>query len=169
MILRTKSASSTNGQLCIANRSFACQLGRTGRTAQKREGDEATPIGSWPVISVYYRADRLKRPQTSLPINIIQQSSGWCDEPRDRNYNRPVPLPYRVSAEQLWREDHAYDLIVVLDYNFSRRSMHRGSAIFMHLAHDDLRPTAGCLAFNKRDLQQILLLLCPGDTIHIKD
>jgi len=167
MVLRTMSASSTDGWLRVANRYFPCQLGAHGRTARKKEGDGATPIGNWPVVGVYYRADRIKRPHTSLPIKIIQPSDGWCDAPLDRNYNRPVTLPYPASAEQLWRTDHAYDLVVVLDYNFSRRAMHKGSAIFLHLAHDDKRPTAGCLAFNERDLRQILRQLRPGDWIRI--
>ena len=100
-------------------------------------------------------------------MNIIRRYDGWCDDPLDRNYNRPVKLPYPASAENLWRADHAYDLVVVLDYNFSRRAMHKGSAIFLHLAHDDKRPTAGCLAFNERDLRQILRQLKPGDWIRI--
>ena len=168
MILRTICVSATNGQLAIANRLCSCQLGRTGRTARKREGDGATPIGAWPVLSVYYRADRIAKPKTLLPIKVLHPAHGWCDDPRDRNYNRPVTLPYPTSAEQLWRKDHAYDLIVVLDYNFSRRSMHKGSAIFLHLAHDNLRPTAGCLAFSEKDLRQILQRLKTGSAICVQ-
>ncbi len=168
MILRSICASATNGLLWIGDRSFSCQLGRTGRLARKYEGDGATPIGAWSAMSVYYRADRVARPKTLLPVKFIQQSDGWCDDPLDRNYNRPVSIPYRASAEQLWRKDHAYDLIVVLDYNFSRRAMNRGSAIFMHLAHDDSRPTAGCLAFNEHDLRQILRLAQAGDVITVR-
>ncbi len=167
MVLRAIRASATNGWLSTPKRSFACQLGLGGCTARKFEGDGATPIGRWPVIEVYYRADRLVRPKTLLPVTILRPGNGWCDDPGDRNYNRPVPLPYRASAEQLWRKDHAYDLIVVLDYNFSRRARNKGSAIFLHLAHDDLRPTAGCLAFSEPDLRQILGLLKPGDDIAI--
>ena len=167
MTLRSMSASSTNGRLSISNRVFSCQLGLSGRTASKREGDGATPIGKWPVIDIYYRADRVARPKTLLPINALRPEHGWCDDPMDRNYNRPVILPYPASTESLWRADHAYDLIVVLDYNLARRSMHRGSAIFMHLAHDDQRPTAGCLAFGEKDLRTILRSLKRGDIAQI--
>ena len=167
LILRTRSKNATNGRLKIANRSFSCQLGRSGQTAAKREGDGATPMGHWPVVTVYYRADRIARPSTKLPVKIIRRQNGWCDDPLDRNYNRPVTLPYPASAESLWRDDHAYDLVVVLDYNFTKRRMNRGSAIFMHLTHDDLRPTAGCLAFREQDMRMILKQLKPGEPILI--
>ena len=167
MVLKTRSASTTNGRLHINSRSFPCQLGHTGRTALKREGDSATPMGSWSPVLVYYRGDRVARPRTKLPVRSIRSRDGWCDDPNDRNYNRPVPLPYPASTESLWRDDHAYDLIVVLDYNFSRRSMYKGSAIFIHLAHDNLRPTAGCLAFCERDLRMVLKLVRPGQLIQI--
>lgn len=135
--------------------------------ALKREGDGATPIGCWPVLTVYYRADKIARPRTRLPVKIIEKDDGWCDDPLDRNYNRPVTLPYPASAENLWRDDHAYDLVVVLDYNFTRRSMNKGSAIFMHLAHDDGRPTAGCLALSEANLRAILKAAGPGLAIQI--
>ncbi len=168
MILRAIRASATNGQLWIGERLFPCQLGRAGRGARKYEGDGATPIGTWPVLGVYYRADRIARPKTLLPIKALRPDQGWCDDPLDRNYNKPVTLPYRASCESLWRDDHAYDLIVVLDYNFSRRAINLGSAIFMHLSHDNLRPTAGCLAFSENDLRMILKLSKPGDLIIVR-
>ena len=166
--LHVSPLSAQNGQLAMGGRRFACQIGRTGRTALKREGDGATPIGRWPLLSVLYRADRVMRPKTRLPVHIIRTDDGWCDEPLDRNYNRPVKLPYPASAEKMWRDDRAYDLVVVLDYNFSRRSMNKGSAIFLHLSHNDQRPTAGCLAFGEDDLRQILRLAPLGSIIDIQ-
>ncbi len=167
MYLCTISDRATTGQLICGHRRFSCQLGRSGLSALKFEGDGATPVGSWPLLAVYYRADRVARPKTRLPVKIIRRDDGWCDDPQDRNYNRPVTLPFPASAEKLWRDDHAYDLLVVLDYNFSRRSMNRGSAIFLHLVHDDARPTAGCLAFAEKDLRQILRRLVPAEKIKI--
>ena len=40
-----------------------CALGRSGVTRGKREGDGATPVGSWPMRRLLYRADRIKPPQ----------------------------------------------------------------------------------------------------------
>ncbi len=166
-ILHSRPQKKIEGRLVTTTRTYDCQLGHAGHSPLKKEGDGATPIGRWPVLYALYRADRLARPFTRLPVKMICPEDGWCDEPLDRNYNRPVKLPYPQSAENLWRNDHAYDLIVVLDYNISRRSIHKGSAIFMHLAHDDQRPTAGCLAFKEHDLRQILRQMQRGSLISI--
>ncbi len=73
-----------------------------------------------------------------------------------RNYNRPVRHPYPASAERLWRRDHVYDLIVVLDYNIRPRISGRGSAIFLHAAQPSFTPTEGCIALRIGDLKKLL-------------
>ena len=146
---------------------MACSLGRAGRRALKREGDMASPMGCWRMVEGFYRADRLRRPRTLLPLRPIRPDDGWCDDPAGRNYNRLIKMPCDAGYENLWREDHAYDLLVVLDYNLTRRSIGLGSAIFLHLFHDDGRPTAGCLALGEHDLRQLLAMARPGEMICI--
>ena len=90
---------------------------------------------------------------------------GWCDAPNDRNYNRKVTLPYAASAETLWRDDHLYDVIVVLDYNLMPRSRRRGSAIFLHVARLSLSPTEGCIAIKREHLLRLLHVLSPGAAV----
>ena len=136
-----------------------CALGRSGRRALKREGDGATPVGAWPIREAFYRADRLRRPRTAIPLRAIRRNWGWCDAPADRNYNRFVRLPYPVSAESLWRDDGAYDIIVVLGYNDHPRRRGGGSAIFVHLARPGYTPTEGCVALSMRDLRLLLTKL----------
>jgi L,D-peptidoglycan transpeptidase YkuD (ErfK/YbiS/YcfS/YnhG family) len=140
-------------------------LGRSGIRASKREGDGATPLGRFRVREVLYRADRGRRPRTRLPVRAIEAQDGWCEDPHDRNYNRPVRLPYTASTESMKREDHLYDLVVVLGYNDHPRVKGRGSAIFMHLARPGYRPTEGCVALARCDLERVLALLGPGDEI----
>jgi len=135
----------------------------------KREGDGATPIGVWQLRRVLYRADRVARPRTLLPVSVIDPHDGWCDDPRDRNYNCPVRLPYPASHEQLWREDHLYDLVIVLGYNDGPRIRGRGSAIFMHLAAPDFGPTAGCIALREADLRKLLALAGSRTVMRITD
>lgn len=137
---------------------FRCALGRGGVTRNKREGDGATPAGAWPLRQVFYRADRILRPKTVLPLRKLTRSDGWCDAPGDVLYNRPVRLPYPASAEQLWRADRLYDLIVVVGYNDAPVVSGAGSAIFLHVARADYAPTAGCVAFARADLRKILKL-----------
>ncbi|MFN3868914.1 MAG: L,D-transpeptidase [Hyphomicrobiaceae bacterium] len=131
-------------------------LGRSGIAARKREGDGATPLGTWRAMAVFYRADRVARPVSGLPVRAIRRNDGWCDAPGDRNYNRAVRLPYPASAEAMWRDDHLYDLVVVLDHNSRPRVRGAGSAIFMHCARDGFAPTAGCIAFRAADLRRLL-------------
>ena len=146
-----------------------CALGRGGVTpaADKREGDGASPLGSWPMRQVFFRPDRLERPETALPADAMIPEAGWCDEPASPLYNRPVILPFAASHEQLWREDHIYDLIVVLGYNDDPPLPGRGSAIFLHLAREDYSPTEGCIACALPDLLALLRVAQPGDALEI--
>jgi L,D-peptidoglycan transpeptidase YkuD (ErfK/YbiS/YcfS/YnhG family) len=124
--------------------------------ALKREGDGATPRGLLRLREVFYRADRVARPCTRLPVRAIRPADGWCDADGDRNYNRPVLLPYQASAEAMWRTDGLYDLLGVLGHNDLPRRQGRGSCIFLHIAHEDLAPTAGCIALARKDLIKLL-------------
>ena len=152
----------TTGILQCGNLRLPVALGRSGVRALKREGDGASPRGRWPALRVYYRPDRLMRPKTSLSARPLREQDGWCDAPGDRNYNRPVRLPYPASTEQLWREDALYDLILVLDYNIARRVHGRGSAIFVHAARPGFEPTAGCVALKPAHLSRLLAVLPRG-------
>jgi L,D-peptidoglycan transpeptidase YkuD (ErfK/YbiS/YcfS/YnhG family) len=133
-----------------------CALGRGGIRRDKREGDGATPVGSWPMRRLLYRADRVALPQTALPSSAIAEDDGWCDTPQDRNYNFPIRLPYSASAETLYRQDRVYDLIVPLGYNDAPVVAGAGSAIFLHVARPDFAPTEGCVALALADLLDVL-------------
>lgn len=155
------------GTLAFGPLRLQCALGRSGRRAIKREGDGATPRGRFRLVKVLYRSDRRPRPRTGLPVAVIRSDEGWCDAAGDRNYNRPVRLPYPASAERLWREDSLYDLVVVLDHNTRPRVRGAGSAIFMHVARRGCRPTEGCVALAAATLERLLSHLRRGATIHI--
>ncbi len=157
--VHTLTGRATLGIVRFRNLTFPAATGKNGVYAAKREGDGATPRGAWPVMRIYYRPDRVKRPRTALPAQPLRPGLGWCDAPGDRNYNRPVALPYPASAETLWREDGLYDVIAVLDYNLSRRGMGRGSAIFVHVASPGFKPTAGCVALKREHLLRLLAAL----------
>lgn len=161
--LSTKSLRASSGFLTIQPLKLKCALGRSGISVAKFEGDGATPTGRFRLLRVYYRPDRLSRPKTQLPVFALRPMDGWCDAADDRNYNRQVRLPYPASHERLWRSDSLYDIIVVIDYNITKRRRMRGSAIFMHLARPGYKPTQGCVALAKPDLLK-LLALCNSNT-----
>ena len=127
-------------------------IGPAGIAIKGREGDGITPRGSFAVREVFYRADRIAPPHTLLPLRKIAPDDGWCDAPDDPNYNRLVKLPYPAGAENMWREDHLYDLVAVLGYNDDPVVAGKGSAIFLHLARPDYSPTHGCVALAYDDL-----------------
>jgi L,D-peptidoglycan transpeptidase YkuD (ErfK/YbiS/YcfS/YnhG family) len=155
------------GLLSLNGLSFSCALGRSGRKSDKREGDGATPIGAFHMRQAFYRADRILRPRTSLPLTALRPDDGWCDEPGDRNYNRRVRHPYQASAEHLWRTDHLYDVVVVLGYNETPRVRGRGSAIFMHVAGENFAATAGCVALRIGDLLRVLERASTATSVNI--
>jgi L,D-peptidoglycan transpeptidase YkuD (ErfK/YbiS/YcfS/YnhG family) len=146
----------TQGVLIAGGMRVPCALGRSGVTREKREGDGATPAGVHRLVGVLYRPDRVRCPVTRLPVAAIRRDDGWCDDPADRRYNRPVDLPYRASHERLWREDHLYDVAVILDYNLASPVTGRGSAIFLHLAAPSLKPTSGCVAVELEPMRRLL-------------
>jgi L,D-peptidoglycan transpeptidase YkuD (ErfK/YbiS/YcfS/YnhG family) len=144
------------GFIRVGNGLVPCALGRSGITRAKREGDGATPAGVHAMVMVYYRADRLRRPVTRLPVVAMRPDDGWCDDPADRHYNRPVALPFPARHEMLWRDDPLYDIVVVLDWNLECPVAGRGSAIFLHLASPGFAPTAGCVAVTEPAMRRIL-------------
>jgi hypothetical protein len=88
--------------------------------------------------------------------------------PRCPLYNRPVRLPYPASHERLWRDDRAYDVIVVLGHNDDPVVDGAGSAIFWHLAQPDWRATEGCVAVERRtDGGRACIAAKPGATLTI--
>ena len=63
------------------------------------------------------------------------------------------------------RDDHLYDLVIVLGYNDLPRVRGHGSAIFMHLARPGYTPTEGCIALKRHDLLMLLAQARRGSTI----
>jgi L,D-peptidoglycan transpeptidase YkuD (ErfK/YbiS/YcfS/YnhG family) len=157
-----------DGRLSWSQGSAVAAVGRAGVKADKHEGDGATPAGTYPLVSVFYRKERISPPASHLPVSPLAPNDGWVDEPGDANYNRLVSLPYPASAEEMWREDELYDALVVIGYNMGPVAPGAGSAIFLHVATPDFAPTAGCVAIKKEVLLGLLPLLGPGSTITIR-
>lgn len=167
VVVRSLSLRATSGRLRIGSLEFPCALGRGGIKARKREGDGGTPLGTWRLGRVWYRADRVPRPWTALPVRPIRPDDGWCDGASDRNYNRPVRLPYAASAEALWRQDAVYDIVVVIEHNQRPRVRGHGSAVFLHLARPGFSPTEGCIAVSRSHMLRLLASLARGARLRI--
>jgi L,D-peptidoglycan transpeptidase YkuD (ErfK/YbiS/YcfS/YnhG family) len=156
LIVTADPSNPQRGHARLGAQTYACVLGRSGIRADKHEGDGATPTGCYALLRVLYRSDRVPALHTPLPSSAIARDDGWCDAPADAAYNTPVKLPYAASAEEMWREDHVYDVVVVTSHNADPVKPFAGSAIFLHVAAANGDPTAGCIAFAREDLLKIL-------------
>ncbi len=146
---------------------YRCALGRAGIVDDKREGDGGTPAGVFPLRRLYYRPDRLSRPQTALPVHELQPSDGWCDDPDRAEYNRRITLPFTGSHEEMWRDDALYDLVIEIGQNDDPPVPGRGSAVFIHVAQADYGPTAGCVALAKQDLAALITSWSTATTLRV--
>jgi L,D-peptidoglycan transpeptidase YkuD (ErfK/YbiS/YcfS/YnhG family) len=142
-------------------------LGRAGIKASKREGDGGTPAGRFHPVRLWWRADRLPRPRTLLPVRRIGRDDAWCEDPSDRRYNHAFRRSANEPGDRLHRDDALYDLIIEIDHNTRPRVAGRGSAVFIHVAREGFSPTAGCIGLRRNGLVQLLRLLSPKTRIII--
>jgi L,D-peptidoglycan transpeptidase YkuD (ErfK/YbiS/YcfS/YnhG family) len=164
--VRALSARCKTGLLTAGNLNVRCAVGRSGFKVLKREGDGATPKGTWALRRLILRSDKMRFVSTTLPSRLLRRDDGWCETPDDPRYNQPVKLPYGAGADHMWREDDLYDAIVVLSHNDRPRLRNFGSAVFFHIAQPDFGPTAGCVAVTKKDMRKILKLI--GAKTHMR-
>lgn len=149
---RTDLVIRSRGPARFMGRNFPRVLGRGGIVAQKHEGDGGIPSGDWRIEFAWLRYDRLHKPRTTLPLRRITGALVWSDDPRDPNYNQPVPAGHRLSHEKLRRGDRLYDLVLVLDINRHPALPGRGSALFIHRWRRPHYPTAGCIGLSPTHL-----------------
>lgn len=168
IVVRKKPGSRTQGLLSIDGRVQVCALGKGGIKALKREGDGGTPLARMRLLSCYLRAEHVVSRQTLLPQERISSKLGWCEVPGDRNYNRPVSLPYPASHETMRRQDRLYDIVIVLDWNIRPRKRNGGSAIFFHIARPGLTPTEGCVALPGDVMRRLLPGLSKRTVLTVK-
>ena len=83
---------------------------------------------------------------------------GWCNDSTNQKYNKLIKVEKNISHEKLFRNDSKYDLLIPIKYNFNKITPNKGSCIFLHLTKN-YKPTAGCIALNKKDFLIILKLI----------
>lgn len=165
--VRVRPGERTRGVLLAGPLAIPVVLGRSGVRANKREGDGATPRGRFRLLRLWWRADRLPRPRTALPVRRITRDLAWCEDTADRRYNRPFLRSASEPGDRLWRNDRLYDFIVEIDHNTRPRIAGRGSAVFVHVARPNRSPTAGCVALNAKMLRRLLARFGPNTRIAI--
>ena len=167
LLVRARPGQRSRGWLVAGSLALPVALGRSGIKANKREGDGGTPRGTFRLRRLWWRADLAPRPRTTLPTRPIRRDDGWCEDPKDRAYNRPVKVPEGSAADRLWRADRLYDFIIELDHNTHPRIAGRGSAVFVHVVRPGFAPTAGCVALTAPALRRLIERLSPRTRIVI--
>ena len=155
-----------SGYLKYKKFKFRCALGKAGIKNKIKEGDNITPKGTYEVIKLFYRSDKISKIKTILKKVKIKKDMGWCDDVGSKFYNKQIKLPSIFSHEKLYRKDDIYDLVVVLNYNFKPVIKNKGSAIFIHVTNK-YKPTRGCIALKKSDLIKLLSLIKKNTKIKI--
>ena len=146
---------------------FKCCIGKKGITKRKKEGDYKTPFGTFAVEDLFFRKDRIKKPETLLTTKKIRQDMGWCDDINyPKKYNRLIKVNIKIKHEKLRRNDNKYDLLIPVSYNRKNPKVGLGSCIFIHLTKD-YKPTAGCIALKKKDFLILLKLIKKNSKIKI--
>ena len=138
---------------------FKCCVVKKGLTNKKKEGDKKSPKGIFNIEDLYYRKDKVNKPNTSLKCIPIKKNMGWCDDINNKKYyNKLIKIKKNIRHEKLFRKDNKYDLLVPISYNRKKRVIGKGSAIFLHLTNN-YNKTDGCIALKKNDFLILIKLI----------
>jgi len=157
-----------SGYLKYKNHKFKCALGKAGIGNKKIEGDNITPKGTFKIVKIYYRKDRIRKIYSKFKLIKITKKMGWCDDPKSKNYNQLINLPFQYRCEKLYRTDNIYDLILVLNYNLKPIIKNKGSAIFIHISRKNYQPTRGCVGLTKKNLLELVQSIKKEEKIKIQ-
>ena len=144
-----------------------CSIGKMGLTMNKKEGDKKTPKGEFEIENLYYRKDRINKPETSLKCVEIKKNMGWCDDVNfPTKYNKLIKINKKIRHEKLKRKDNKYDLFIPIKYNYKKPVPGLGSCIFIHLT-SNYKPTAGCIALKKKEFLILVKIIKKNSKIQI--
>ena len=138
---------------------FRCCIGKNGITKNKLEGDKKTPIGLFSIDKLYFRKDRILKPETNLKVVEIKKNMGWCNDINaNTKYNKLLNIKSKFKHEKLFRRDFKYNLLIPIKYNWNKSIVGKGSAIFIHLTKN-YNPTLGCIGLAEKDLLILLKII----------
>ena len=162
MIIKLKSKDT----LILGDFKFKCVIGKNGLNKKKIEGDFSTPKGIFTFGTLFWRNDRVSKPQTKLKCRPLNKTIGWCNDIKSRFYNKEVLVSANVRKERLFRKDYKYNYLLVINYNSKNIIKNKGSAIFLHLTKN-YKKTSGCVAVKENDFLIISKLLNKNSKISL--
>jgi L,D-peptidoglycan transpeptidase YkuD (ErfK/YbiS/YcfS/YnhG family) len=138
-------------------------LGSSGMSAHKREGDGATPTGTYRLGATVYGI--APDPGVRGSYHRLVCGDWWDEDPRSPAYNRFEHVAcgsrpaFGGGSEALWRITPQYRYFAVIGFN-TAAVPGRGSAIFLHVSAG--HPTAGCVSIPEPRLVRVLRWLRPS-------
>ena len=135
---------------------FICFVGKNGIGLKKREGDQITPKGRYKLLKIFHKKRELNKIKTKIPKIEIKKNFAWCTDSNNKSYNSLVSKPIGCGYEELFRRDNLYDIVIVLNFNYTSPIKYKGSAIFLHCSANKTKYTEGCIAMEKRDLLELI-------------
>jgi L,D-peptidoglycan transpeptidase YkuD (ErfK/YbiS/YcfS/YnhG family) len=134
--------------------------GAFARPGKKREGDGATPTGSFTLTEAF----GLGNPGTKLKYRTLRSSGDcWGATPGKSHYNEHYSGTCRSTDENLSAiaKRGPYHQAVVINYNRPNAKSGLGSAIFFHVG--GITPTGGCISIREPNLRAVMRSLVPND------
>ena len=162
MIIKLKN----KDKLIVSSFVFKCSIGKNGLKKNKIEGDKSTPIGTFQLGDLYWRPDRVKKPETSLKCIPITKNMKWCNDENSKFYNKEFTKNIDIRHEKLFRRDYKYNYFILIRYNYKKVVKGKGSAIFIHLTKN-YKKTDGCVALKEKDFLILAKITNKKDKIKI--
>ena len=162
MIIKLKN----KDKLILSNFVFKCSIGKNGLKKNKIEGDKSTPLGTFKLGNLYWRPDRVKKPETSLKCTPITKNMKWCIDETSKFYNKEFKQNIDIKHEKLFRRDYKYNYFILIKYNYKKVVKGKGSAIFIHLTKN-YKKTDGCVALKEKDFLILAKIINKKDKIKI--
>ena len=162
MIIKLKN----KDKLIVSSFVFKCSIGKNGLKKNKIEGDKSTPIGTFQLGDLYWRPDRVKKPETILKCIPITKNMKWCNDENSKFYNKEFTKNIDIRHEKLFRRDYKYNYFILIRYNYKKVVKGKGSAIFIHLTKN-YKKTDGCIALKEKDFLILAKIINKKDKIKI--
>lgn len=129
----------------------------------KQEGDQRSPAGLFSLGVVF--GETMPK-DCSMPFLQTEETLVSVDDPASQYYNVIVSEEEAVvdwkSAERMKRDDHLYQLGVVVNHNTHPLTPGMGSCIFIHLWKGENEGTAGCTAMSRENIIRLIAFLDPA-------
>ncbi|HEX2859388.1 MAG TPA: L,D-transpeptidase family protein [Alphaproteobacteria bacterium] len=135
----------------------------------KREGDGYTPLGRYPLLQGFYRADRGPQPNETFEWHVIKPGDSWNEDPHSDNYNQLEFInPKELGEGGMWKSGPQRDVLIIIGYNINPIVAGKGSALYIHPTPPGARESRGCVMLSLEDTRTIAGQLKPGDEIDIQ-